>query len=65
MTTEKKTIRIGGADGFWGNPGVETPQWVNSGAIGHALDEGLTEPTMSRLASAHLKRPQGLLQSTS
>ena len=57
MTTQR-SVRIGGASGFWGDSMVGAPQLVNSGLIDYLVFDYLAETTMAILASARARKPE-------
>ncbi|WP_339692771.1 acyclic terpene utilization AtuA family protein [uncultured Parasphingorhabdus sp.] len=51
-----KTIRIGGASGFWGESAMATPQLLGAG-VDYLVYDYLAEITMSIMARAHARDP--------
>lgn len=54
-----KTIAIGCSSGFWGDSSQAPAQLVNSGHIQYLVSDYLAEITMSLLARARAKNPEG------
>ena len=54
----KKTLRIAGASGFWGDASHSTSQLLNSGAVDFIVYDYLAEITMSIMARARVKNPE-------
>jgi len=53
-----KTIKIGGASGYWGDSAYATEQLLNKGDVDYLVYDYLAEVTMSLLANARSKSDQ-------
>ncbi|MEO1841270.1 MAG: acyclic terpene utilization AtuA family protein, partial [Pseudomonadota bacterium] len=51
----KRTIRIGGASGFWGEAAMATPQLLAAGGLDYIVYDYLAEITMSIMARARAR----------
>lgn len=57
MNGSRKTVRIGGASGFWGDSAIATPQLLDVPGLQYLVYDYLAETTMSILARARAKDP--------
>jgi len=57
LDVTNKTIRIGGASGYWGESAMATPQLLGAGSLDYIVYDYLAEITMSILARAKAKDP--------
>ena len=57
-STTNRTVRIGGASGFWGDSMVAAPQLVQHGRLDYLVFDYLAETTMAVLAAARAKKPE-------
>lgn len=57
MATKKRTIKIGGASGYWGESAMATPQLLAAGGLDYIVYDYLAEVTMSIMARAKQKDP--------
>ncbi len=54
----ERTVRIGGASGFWGDAAMATPQLLRAGGLDYIVYDYLAEITMSILARARAEKPE-------
>ena len=57
-TSRLKSIRIGGATGYWGESDLALPQFLRDGTLDYIVFDYLAEVTMSILARAKAADPQ-------
>lgn len=55
--TKKRTLKIGGASGYWGESAMATPQLLKSGDLDYLVYDYLAEITMSIMARMKMKNP--------
>ena len=53
-----KTIKIGGASGYWGESAMATPQLLKAGDLDYLVYDYLAEITMSIMARMKMKNPE-------
>lgn len=58
LNTKEKTVRIGGASGFWGDASLATAQLLAQGDLNFIVYDYLAEITMGILARARSEDPQ-------
>jgi len=56
--SSRRTVRIGGASGFWGDSMLGATQLAHSGLIDYLVFDYLAETTMAILASVRTKKPE-------
>jgi len=56
-SAQKRTIRVGGASGFWGDSSLATAQLLGDGALDYLVYDYLAEITMSIMARARAADP--------
>ena len=60
-----KTIRIGGASGYWGESMMATPQLLKAGNVDYLVYDFLAEITMSIMAVRAPTSPRWAMRRTS